>query len=141
MKFDVLASIAHNIADSLSGCSFVTDCHGLSPFEDAARKTRRLVEMDLVAGVCIHGDASEELKIAAQIVASEALSKLCSKAGGSPSEFKVLRVRYVVGAAGRGIEVTVENNSGQRRTDFYLAWPARRPKVLDPLGRIRTARN
>jgi hypothetical protein len=42
---------------------------------------------------------------------------------------------------GPGIEVTVDNQSGRRRTAFYLPWPARRPKVIDRLGRIRTKRD
>lgn len=141
MKFNVLASIAHNIADSLSGCSSLTGCYVLSTFDDAARSPGGFVEIDLLSGRCTYGDASEGLQIAAEIVASQALSRLCAKAGGSPSEFKALLVRYIAAASGPCIEVTVENEAGRRRTDLYLPWPARRPKVLDPLGRIRTARN
>ena len=52
----------------------------------------------------------------------------------------MLLVRYIGDPLGPCIEVTVENRSGRRRTDFYLAWPARRPKILDALGPIRTLR-
>ncbi|HEX8653934.1 MAG TPA: hypothetical protein VF693_01760 [Allosphingosinicella sp.] len=141
MKFGVLTSIAHNLADSLSGCSLLTGCYGLAPFDDAARSACGFVEIDLLAGKCTHGDASEDLLIATAKAASQALPELCARAGGSPSEFKTFLVRYIAGAAGTGIEVTVENASGRRRTDFYLPWPARRPKILDPRGRIRTARD
>jgi hypothetical protein len=140
MKFNVLASIAHNIADSMSGCSFLTGCHGLSPFEDAARSPGAYVELDLLSGRCTHGEASADLLVAAEIVASEALPRLCAKSRVQPGAFKALLVRYQTDALGPWLEVTVENAEGRRRTDRYLAWPARRIKKLDPIGRVRTER-
>jgi hypothetical protein len=140
VKFAVLASIGHDLADSLSGCSLLTGCYSLSPFEDAARSAGGFVEIDLLAGRCTRGHVSQDLSIAAAIVASEALPRLCAKAGGSPSEFKSLLVRYRADAVEPLIEVTVENEAGRRRTDYYLTWPARRRKILDPLGRIRPMR-
>jgi len=140
MKFDVLASIAHNIADSLSGCSILTGVYGLNAFEDAARSDGGYVEIDLLAGQCTHGDASHELVVATRIAAAEALPELCAKAGGAPSEFRALRIRYFAHPLGPWFDVTVENASGRRRTDRYLAWPGRRAKSLDALGRVRTKR-
>ena len=140
MKFDVLASIGHNIAASLSGCSILTGAYGLTTFEDAARSPGGFVEIDLLGGKCTQGEASWELRAATAIAASEALPRLCAAAGGSSSEFAALLVRYFADPIVPSFEVTVESASGRRRTDRYLAHSGHRPKVLDRLGRIRTKR-
>jgi hypothetical protein len=133
MKFGVLKSVAHNIADSLaSGIGLMIGVYEMDIFGEASHSPERFIDVDFLTGKTMGGRPSRSLSRAIKLYA-EALPTLCEKHAINPNDFRELTVRY---SAGRFI-VTVEDIDGRRSVDEYEANPGRRPRVLDPLGRIR----
>jgi hypothetical protein len=102
MKFDLLRSIGHNIADSLAGGSsllFGIFEPGLDVFVAARRTPERYIVVDLLAGRVTIGDVSPAL---ARVIAgsAEALAHLCKRHGASPEMFRELAVRYSIDEQG-----------------------------------------
>lgn len=130
MKFGVLKSIAHNIADSLSSdiglligyCA--TDIYG-----EAQRTANGVIVVDFLRGVAIEGEVSASLAEALTRYA-EALRNLCSRQGGDVAAFKILAVRFDVDRVyGRRFTVTVEDCRGRRAVDAYSGMGGRRLKT------------
>jgi hypothetical protein len=140
MRFGNLRSIAHNIADSLaSGCSELIGIYGLNVFREAASSPERFVEVDFLSGTAAGGPPSPALSLAIGCF-RETLPDLCRKHGVPETAFRQLRVRYELRGLSATFVVTVEDINGKIATDTYVGTPGARPRVLDDLGRIRTAR-
>jgi hypothetical protein len=136
MKFDELRSIGHNIADSLaSGIGLLIGVYEMNVFDEARRSPEGFVEVDFLTGTSTGAPTSLSLTHAIDLY-GRALASLCEKHGTSPATFKQLTARYH-GGSGARFSVTVENHEGRLSTDEYIGIPGRRPRVLDPLGRIR----
>lgn len=69
-----------------------------------------------------------------------ALPNLCAKHGASIDEFKTLTASYSTDGFNQRIVVTVRDRLGRCCVDEYIGTPARRVKVTDRLGRVRTKR-
>jgi hypothetical protein len=137
MKFDVLRSIAHNIADSLaSGVGLPIGVRFTDIFGEAGRSPEAFITVDFLAGTSSGSDPSPLLAKAISRY-RDALADLCSKNGASPSHFRELTARYSGNFPNQRILVTVEDQHGHRSADEYLGLPAARPRVVDHLGRIR----
>jgi len=137
MKFSTLKSIAHNIADSLgSGIGLMIGIYEMHIFEEAAASPQGFIEVDFLTGETSGGAPSDELARAVRLY-SEALPDLCQRQGACLSDFRVLKARFSGRPRSEGFTVTVEDQHGHRAVDDYVGLPGRRPKVLDPLGRVR----
>ena len=119
MKFDVLCSVAHNLADSLgSGASSVFNFWDDLVYRDAQQSIERLIEIDLLDGKVLAGSPSNAL----QEVASNsprALASLCAAQGIDPAAYRKLSARYAVTESGRQFTVTIEDQSGRQRSTGY----------------------
>lgn len=119
MKFDDLCAIAHNLADSFgSGASLLFNNFGIYPYDDVARSSNGMLEIDFLNGRVISGTASAELTHFIAMSPS-VLDDLCMSHGTSSKAFNTLSVRYVKTDIGKEYEVTVEDRNGRRRTDRY----------------------
>ncbi|HXP73987.1 MAG TPA: hypothetical protein VN823_07560 [Stellaceae bacterium] len=140
MKFDDLRSIAHNIADSLaSGIGLLIGVYQMDVFGEAARSPEGFITVDFLTGTSSGGKVSPSL---ARAICRyrEGLADLCRKHRASPAAFRELTVRYSPYGRGGRFVVTVEDQRGRRSVDEYEAWPGRRIRTFDHLGRIRTNR-
>jgi hypothetical protein len=138
VKVRSLRAIAHNIADSLaSGIGLLIGVYEMSVFDEAARSPERFITVDFLKGAAIAGRPSESLARAIALY-GDALAELCAKHGTTPAAFRELTARYSIDAFDRHIVVTVEDQRGRRSVKNYVGIPARRIKVVDRLGRIRT---
>jgi hypothetical protein len=138
MKFDILRSIGHNIADSLgSGCGFPIGFYFTDIFGEARRSSERCIIVDFLAGKVTSGRASSSLAGAIAKYA-DALADLCKKHNASRAMFRELTARYSIDPRGGPyVVVTVEDHEGHRAVDDYLGWGSRRVRILDHRGRIR----
>lgn len=138
MKFAVLRSIGHNIANSLA--SRMGELIGVYEMDDifdaAARSPEGYVEVDFIAGTATDGQISASLSHVIRLYA-EALDRLCESQGVPTSAFRQLTARYSRDRWTVWFAVTVVDRNGRRATDDYRGVPGARPKVLDHLGRIR----
>lgn len=141
MKFDVLRSIGHNIADSLaSGVGLLIGIYEIDIFGEARRSPDRCITIDFLSGTVVGGRASPALSRAIARYGS-VLADFCKKHAASPSDFRVLSACYSSDIFGPHFVVTVENRQGRRAVDEYIGWPGRRIRILDHLGRVRRKRN
>jgi hypothetical protein len=141
MKFAVLRSIGHNIADSLaSGVGLLIGMYELDIFGEALRCPERCITVDFLSGKVASGRASPTLSRAIERYAS-VLADFCRKHGASASDFRVLTACYWCDWFGPHFVVTIENQQGRRAVDEYIGSPGRRILILDHLGRIRRKRN
>lgn len=69
-----------------------------------------------------------------------ALPNLCAKHGASIEDFTTLAASYSTDRLNQRIVVTVRDQLGRCCVDEYIGTPARRAKVTDRLGRVRTKR-
>jgi hypothetical protein len=140
MKFDELRSIAHNIADSLaSGVGLPIGCHGTDVFGEARKSPEGFITVDFLTGTSSGGRPSQQLA-GAITKYKGAFAALCKKHGTSASVFRELRVRYWRDRWGPRYLVSVSAVNGRCCNDEYAGFPAKRIKVLDQLGRVRTKR-
>lgn len=136
MRLGVLASIGHNIADSLAcGLGFIIGVYETDVFGEADAASAGCIEIDLLRGAITRGEASQSLARAVELYA-EALGALCERQGVAVAEFAHLSVRFEAGPFKRFV-VTVEDRRGRRSNDTYEGSPGKRVKVLDHLGRVR----
>jgi hypothetical protein len=140
MKFGVLKSIGHNIADSLAcGPGFLIGLYSTDIFGEAAATPEGFIEVDFLTGTASGGKVSDNLAHALTLYAKEALPALCARHGADLSAFRQLKARFSRDHTAMRFTVTVEDQSGRRSTDDYMGLPGRRPRVLDELGRVRRA--
>ena len=140
MKIGTLRSIAHNIADSLGGgCGILIGVYEMNVFGEAKRSAGGVITIDFLAARATQGRASRAL-LSAIVKYRKALPVLCAKQGASIEDFKMLTARYSGDVFNRLTVVTVRDRLGRCYVDEYVGIPARRIKVTDHLGRIRTKR-
>jgi hypothetical protein len=140
MKIGTLRAIAHNIADSLgSGIGLLIGVYGMNVFGEANSSPDGVVCIDFLAGKATKGKISRVLK-AAIAKYRTALPNLCAKHGASIEDFRTLTASFSTKGLNRRIVVTVRDRLGRCCVDEYIGTPARRVKVTDRLGRVRTKR-
>ncbi|MEZ5830792.1 MAG: hypothetical protein R3D05_06395 [Dongiaceae bacterium] len=137
MKFGVLKSIGHNVADSLaSGVGLMIGIQFTDIFAETAAGSEGFIEVDFLTGAVLAGKPSQDLSLALKRYA-EALPELCKRQGADVSEFRQLGARFFGRHGSHCFTVTIEDRHGRRSTDEYVGLPGKRPKVLDHLGRVR----
>lgn len=139
MKHDQLCAIGHNLADSLaSGLCFVIGYRDTDVFGEAAASEDGVIEVDFLKGTIVQGRASDGLKDAAREY-SEALPDFCRRNGAEAADFTSLTATFDATPTERRAIVTVVDREGHGSQITYYGIPLKRPKVLDPLGRVRRA--
>lgn len=137
MKHKVLTSIAHNIADSLaSGIGLMIGVYEMDIFGEAARSPEGFIEVDFLTGATEGARPSRSLAEAISLYAG-VLPSLCQKQVVSISDYSKLAARYSGRGPNQTVVMTVQDRNGKTSVDTYVGAPLTRPKVLDPLGRIR----
>jgi hypothetical protein len=137
MKFKVLQSIAHNVADSLgSGDCMLIGVYDIDIYTDASRSRKGFIEVDFLTGKSSGAWPSWRLRRAIRSY-KEGLRALCAKHGTTPDAFRALTARYSRDQIGKRMLVTIEDKQGRRSIKEYVGIPGRRIRVLDPLGRVR----
>ena len=137
MKHNELRAIVHNTADSLaSGLGFLIGYYKTDVFAEAARSEDGSITIDLLEGRVTRGTASKSLSEAI-VLYKDALARLVTQAGGSPSDLREATVRYWSDAIERRFSITVEDANGRRTSTEFAGVPGRRPKVIDAQGRLR----
>lgn len=137
MKHNELRAIVHNTADSLaSGLGFLIGYYETDVFGEAAQSEDGSLTIDLLEGRVAKGTASKSLSEAVALY-KEALARLVTQAGGSPSELREATVRYWSDAIERRSLITIEDANGRRSSTEFAGVPGKRPKVIDALGRLR----
>jgi hypothetical protein len=117
MKFDVLRSIAHNVADSLgSGIGLLIGVYEIDLFGEAARCPQRAIKVDFLAGTATSGVVSDRLAVAITKY-RDALVDLCVRQGASVANFRHLSATYTTRGRERRISVFVEDQRGRRSVD------------------------
>jgi hypothetical protein len=140
MKIGTLRAIAHNVADSLgSGIGMLIGVYDMNIFGEATRSPGKVISVDFLAGKATKGRVSSKLRAAISKY-GKALPNLCAKHGASIEDFKTLTVSYSTVGSTRRIIVNIQDRIGRCYVDEYIDIPARRVKVTDQLGRIRTKR-
>jgi len=140
MKIGTLRAIAHNIADSLgSGIGMLIGVYEMNVFGEAKKSPGGVITIDFLAAKATHGKVSPAMA-AAIAKYRKALPNLCARHGASIEDFKSLTARYSTDSFNRRIVVRVRDRVGRCYVDEYIGTPARRVKVTDRLGRIRTKR-
>lgn len=138
MKFKVLESIAHNVADSLgSGDSMLVGEYDMDIYEEASRSRKGYIEVDFLSGKATGAWPSLSLRFTIRKYKG-GLTLLCAKHGTTPEAFRRLTARYFRDRVGRRMDVTIEDKQGRRSIREYVGIPGRRIRILDPLGRVRT---
>jgi hypothetical protein len=143
MKHAVLTSIGHNISDSLaSGIGLMIGVYEMDVFGEAGRSPDGFIEVDFLTGATRGAKPTPFLANAIRLYA-EALPSLCERQGVSVADFKRLVARFQRSGTPPSPEfiVEVEDRAGKVSHDRYLGVPGRRPRVLDPLGRVRRNRS
>ncbi len=127
MRFGVLRSIGHNIADSFaSGIGLLIGHYTMDIFGEAQKTRDGVIEVDFLNGKVTIGRHSRSLAEAVALY-SKALPGLCVKHRADVSAFKTLTVRFGVDRVyGRHFTVTVEDVTGRRAVDQYIGSPGRR---------------
>ena len=130
MKLDTLASIAHDIADSLgSGESLVFNLWGIDVYRDADTSDGGVLEIDLVRGQVTSGvatgEVAEALKHAPQILAS-----FCAGHGGMSPPPKAIKIKFFVERSPLGVlrrfSIFVEDHQGRQRDQEFYGSPGRK---------------
>jgi len=136
VKHAVLTSIGHNIAGSLaSGIGLMIGVYDMDVYDEAFRSPKGFIDVNFLTGEASGSQVSHSLKRAVKLYA-QALPSLCERQGAAVSDFKRLVVRYSGGSVSQFI-VEVEDRTGKTSRDRYVGSPGARPRLLDPLGRVR----
>jgi hypothetical protein len=138
MKIGTLQSIAHNIADSVGrGIGLMIGVYTMNIFHEASRSRSGYLLVDFLSGRTWGGVPSRSLARAIKLYRA-ALPQLCAKHGASPKDFRELTARFSITNRENRVLVAIRDSRGRRRVREYVGSPARRVRVLDRLGRIRT---
>jgi hypothetical protein len=105
-------------------------------YGEGQRSPKGAITVDFLQGTVIEGEPSASLAAAVALY-RDALERLCSKAGGSVTEFAEAKARFCSDALSQRFTVTVESQDGRRSTTEYAGTPGKRVKKLDALGRLR----
>jgi hypothetical protein len=141
MKHAVLASLGHNIADSLaSGIGLMIGVYDMDVFREAAASPEGYIKVDFLTGATSGGAPSASLTRAIALYA-EVLPDLCEKHHAQVTDFAKLSARYSVKELTAAFVVSVTDRSGKNSTRRYVGAPGARPITLDPLGRRRRIRS
>jgi hypothetical protein len=102
-------------------------------FGEASRSPEGYILVDFLTGTSSGGAPSPYL---AKAIAAyqKGLADLCEKHGTTPEAYRELSARY---SNGNHVAVTVMDEAGRHSLREFVGTPARRPKVLDKLGRVR----
>jgi hypothetical protein len=134
MKFGILKSIGHNIADSLAcGPGLMIGVLSTDIFNEAAAAPNGFIEVDFLAGAVTGGKISNDLSLAVTLYA-KALPDLCKRHGADVAEFRQLTARFSDQHPLARFTVTIEDQHGRRSTDEYRGLPGKRPR-----GRVKPA--
>ena len=138
MKFKILESIAHNVADSLgSGDSMLVGVYNFDIYAEASRSRKRFIQVDFLTGKSTAAWPSWKLRSTIRKY-KDGLKDLCAKHDTAPDAFRTLTARYFRDGIGKRMVVTIENKQGRRSIREYVGNPGKRIRVLDPLGRVRS---
>ena len=119
MRFDVLCSVAHNLADSLgSGASLPFNFWDNHVYNDALQTPGGELEIDLLNGKILSGNSSKALQLVVPH-SPRVLANLCEAQGVNADAFRKLLARFVATDRGRQFTVTVEDQSGRSRSTCY----------------------
>lgn len=141
MKHGVLASVAHNIADSLaSGIGLMIGLYSMDVFGEAAASPEGFIEVDFLTGTTTGAATSASLANAISLYA-EALPGLCRSHGVQVTDFEQLSAKYLGKGLGPEFVVTVTDRKGKQSDRRYVGNPGARPIKFDPLGRRRRVRS
>jgi len=137
MKHAEQRAIIHNVADSLgSGIGLMIGDYEMDVYGEAQRSEGGAITIDFLQGIVIEGEPSASL-VKSVVLYREAFSTLCSKAGGSVTDFAEAKARFWSDALSHRFAVTVAGQDGHRSTTEYAGIPGKRVRTLDPLGRLR----
>lgn len=124
MKHRRLASIAHNLADSLScGLGIVIDLYFTDIYGEAAKCPESSILVDFLKGEISAGTPSLAKAV---VLYSQALPDFCKKHRAEISEFRKFHVRYAVSFFGPRYIVEIEDQSGRCSSIEYAAYSGRR---------------
>jgi len=94
MKHAVLASVAHNIADSLaSGIGLMIGVYEMDVFGEAHSSSEQFIEVDFLRGTTSGAKVSPGLARAIRLYSGE-LAGLCERQGVAVADFARLTARY-----------------------------------------------
>lgn len=129
MRFGVLKSVGHNLADSLSsGMGFPIGVYFTDIYAEAAAAADGVLTVDFLTGQIKGGAVSKGLAKAVRLY-SQALEGLCLRHGIAASDFSVLTVQYGSDLAGRPTFcVSIKDWRGRSSSDRYEGWPGKRAK-------------
>jgi hypothetical protein len=96
--------------------------------------------VDFITGCTSGATPSEYLSHAIRLYA-EALPDLCERHGAHVSDFETLTARYGSQGLQREFMVTIKDRRGRETHNRYVGVPGKRPRILDPQGRIRRIRS
>lgn len=137
MKHAELRAIVHNVADSLgSGIGLMIGHYEMDVYGEAQRSREGSITVDFLQGSVIEGEPSPSLTRSVALY-RDAFVMLCSKSGGSVTDFVEAKARFWSDPLDRRFSVIVEDRSGRRSTTDYSGNPGQRVKVLNDLGRLR----
>lgn len=127
MKFGVLTSVGHNIADSLaSGIGLMIGYDVTDIFKEASSNPEGFITVDFLTGTATGGVPSPDLAWTIREYA-KALPGLCERHGVEISEFAKLTARYGVDRIyGGHFTVTVEDRIGRASVDRFVGVPGRK---------------
>ena len=129
MRFGILKSVAHNVADSLaSGVGLLVGVWVTEIFVEADASPDGAITVDFLAGTATGGEVSSSLA-GAVAAYREALPEFCARHGIAIADYRVLEARYARGPFGDQFVVTVEDERGRRASDRYVGSPGKRLRV------------
>ncbi len=134
MKFGVLKSIGHNIADSLSsGNGFLIGGFFACPYQEIQRSSGESITVDFLSGRVAEGQPSAAFTKAVSLYSQTALSELCKKQGVERTAFSCLEVRFGIDfktnpMGDRYAVVIVEDMKGRRSEELYVGTPFAKPR-------------
>lgn len=131
MRFEVLKSVGHNIADSLaSGIGMLIGVCDMDVFAEAAASAEGFIGVDFLTGNMTGSQASSTLQHAVGLY-RDALPALCAKQGVEFSKVAAVSARFGSDIVyGRHFTVTVRDGQGRSSTDQYVGTPGRRSTSL-----------
>lgn len=139
MKHSKLHSVAHNLADSLSGgLSFIVPNYVLhiSVYAEAAATPQGYVVIDVLSGKLTGVFPGGNLEHTAPLVAN-AFPAFCEKHGVDHADYRECLVRFDARLAGNSFTITITDRMGRRSAREYSGRQGGRLGTLDGLGRLR----